>query len=107
MGKETWNPDAPWRSIHTDIEDGTDRLCEILYGRKAVVGDWVGGANAKTLHDASDELEAAREAIEAVCELNECPICGGLMREDGSGHNEVCRVGKAVTARAKMKGEKE
>ena len=36
--------------------DGTDRLCRALYGRKATARDYLGGSDAKMLHDAADRL---------------------------------------------------
>lgn len=36
--------------------DGTDRLCLALYGRKAKPRDYLGGSNARMLHDAADRL---------------------------------------------------
>ena len=36
--------------------DGTERLCRVLYGRSPLVADYVGGSNAKMLHDAADRL---------------------------------------------------
>ncbi len=36
--------------------DGTDRLCRALYGRDAEVRDWLGGSEARMLHDAADRL---------------------------------------------------
>lgn len=39
--------------------DGTEALCIALYGRKAEPGDYLGGANAKMLHDAAARLSSA------------------------------------------------
>ena len=44
------------------MTDGTERLCQALYGRKAKPADYLGGSDAKMLHDAADliaELQAA------------------------------------------------
>lgn len=38
--------------------DGTERLCRALYGRKASARDYVGGSDARMLHDAADRLAA-------------------------------------------------
>ncbi len=43
-----------------DGRDGTDRLCLALYGRKARARDYLGGSDARMLHDAADRL-AGRE----------------------------------------------
>ena len=37
--------------------DGTDRLCRVLYGRGARPQDYLGGLDARMLHDAADRLE--------------------------------------------------
>lgn len=36
--------------------DGTERLCQALYGRKATPRDYLGGSDAKMLHDAADRI---------------------------------------------------
>lgn len=36
--------------------DGTERLCQALYGRKAAPRDYIGGSDAKMLHDAADRI---------------------------------------------------
>lgn len=36
--------------------DGTERLCRSLYGRKATARDYLGGSDARMLHDAADRL---------------------------------------------------
>ena len=40
-------------------ENGAERLCRILYGRRAEIGDTIGGLDAQMLHDAAAELERA------------------------------------------------
>jgi hypothetical protein len=40
-------------------ENGAERLCRILYGRSAEIGDTIGGLDAQMLHDAAAELERA------------------------------------------------
>lgn len=40
--------------------DGTDLLCKALYGRPGKVADWLGGSEAKMLHDAAKEVERLR-----------------------------------------------
>lgn len=42
--------------IATLVGDGTGRLCRALYGRKATARDYVGGSEAKMLHDAADRI---------------------------------------------------
>ena len=39
-----------------DGQDGTERLCQALYGRKATPRDYLGGSDARMLHDAADRL---------------------------------------------------
>lgn len=39
--------------------DGLDRLGRAVYGRSPKPGEWLGGSDAKILHDAADKLEAA------------------------------------------------
>ena len=50
---------------HTSIghENGAERLCRILYGRGAEIGDTIGGPDAKMLRDAAAELERLRKAV--------------------------------------------
>jgi hypothetical protein len=48
------------RAVH---ENGAERLCRILYGRGAEVGDTIGGLDAQMLHDAHDEIERMRKAV--------------------------------------------
>lgn len=76
--------------------DGTDRLCHALYGRPAACNDYLGGSEAKMLHDAADALAAERartadlerrlreaEAESATLRglvetLGKCRRCGGM-----------------------------
>ena len=44
-------------------EDGTERLCRILYGRKSEPPDYIGGSNARMLHDAATEIESLRQWV--------------------------------------------
>ncbi len=60
----------------SDSEDGTDNLCHALYGRAALPADYLGGSQAKMLHDAAAKLarlaqfEAlAKEAAEWMREM--------------------------------------
>ena len=39
---------------------GTDKLCLVLYGRKAEASDYVGGSEAKMLFAAAAEIERLR-----------------------------------------------
>ena len=43
--------------------DGTDRLCRALYGRNATPKDYLGGSQAKMLHDAADRLAHPEAAV--------------------------------------------
>jgi len=47
--------------------DGTGRLCLALYGRQARPRDYLGGSEARMLHDAADKLEAANTRGGAPC----------------------------------------
>jgi len=40
----------------TLAEDGTDRLCRALYGRQPVPKDYLGGSNARMLHEAANHI---------------------------------------------------
>ena len=44
-------------------ENGAERLCRILYGRSAEIGDTIGGLDAQMLRDAATELERMRKAV--------------------------------------------
>lgn len=49
------------------MSDGTRKLCKILYGRDDKPADWVGGSEAKMLHDAAEriaQLESPWQPIE-------------------------------------------
>lgn len=46
--------------------DGTARLCRTLYRRKEEPRDYIGGSDARMLHDAADEIERLREVRAAV-----------------------------------------
>lgn len=52
-------------ATHTSLgqENGAERLCRILYGRGAEIGDTIGGLDAQMLHDAVAELERMRKAV--------------------------------------------
>lgn len=79
--------------------DGTERLCRALYGRKATARDYLGGSNARMLHDAADRLSPpeparavegptreerhARERLEALCRLIERPPLDAVELELG------------------------
>jgi len=52
--------------------DGTERLCRALYGRDAEPADYLGGSEARMLHDAADMLRAI--ASQGACR------CGVLKR---------------------------
>ena len=44
-------------------ENGAERLCRILYGRGAEIGDTIGGLDAQMLHDAHSEIERLRKPV--------------------------------------------
>ena len=50
-------------------KDGTDQLCELLYGRKASPRDYLGGSEAQMLFDAVAEIENLRRWKREVKEL--------------------------------------
>ena len=45
------------------LPDGTDKLCQALYGRAPEPQDYLGGGEAKMLHDAANEIEQLRKWI--------------------------------------------
>jgi len=45
-------------------EDGTDRLCHLLYGRSPEPSDYIGGSNARMLHDAVQEIEILQKWVD-------------------------------------------
>lgn len=52
--------------------DGTDRLCQAVYGRKSLPRDYIGGSSARMLHDAAALIEALADrasspALKADC----------------------------------------
>lgn len=44
-------------------EDGTDRLCHLLYSRNPEPSDYLGGSSAQMLQDAADEVEQLRKWV--------------------------------------------
>jgi hypothetical protein len=46
--------------------DGTDRLCWALYGHAPKAQDYLGGSEAKMLHDAADEILHLRQSQEKI-----------------------------------------
>jgi hypothetical protein len=44
-------------------KDGTDRLCEVVYQRLAEPHDYLGGSQARMLHDAATEIQRLREEL--------------------------------------------
>ena len=48
------------------MTDGTDALCLALYGLPAEPRDYLGGSEARMLHDAAAKLVELRTALEAV-----------------------------------------
>lgn len=44
-----------------ETADGTERLCRAVYGRKAAARDYLGGSDAKMLHDAADRIAELKE----------------------------------------------
>lgn len=54
--------------------DGTAKLCRAIYGREAKAKDYLGGSEAKMLHDAADRiatLTAERDALVAAVRQTE------------------------------------
>lgn len=43
-------------------EDGTDRLCKVLYG-EIKASHYLGGSQAKMLYDAADRIEELQEKL--------------------------------------------
>jgi hypothetical protein len=58
LGVEPLPRAEPERSDPVRDDDGTERLCRALYGRKAKASDYLGGSQARMLHDAADRIEA-------------------------------------------------
>ena len=48
---------------HSKDGDGTDLLCKALYGRKGTATDWLGGSEARMLHDAAKVITGLREQL--------------------------------------------
>lgn len=45
-------------------KDGTRRLCNAVYGRDERARDYLGGADARMLHDAATEIERLRSIVD-------------------------------------------
>nr|BDD48123.1 hypothetical protein 39 [Balneolaceae bacterium] len=60
---ESENKEAPASAVEALVSgsDGTDELCNALYGRKAKPEDYLGGSDAKMLKDAAKVVKAARK----------------------------------------------
>lgn len=56
---------------HSKDGDGTDLLCKALYGRPGKVADWLGGSEARMLHDAAKEVDRLRAENERLRERSE------------------------------------
>jgi len=50
-------------------EDGTGRLCLILYGSRAMPEHYIGGSDARMLYDAAFRLSELEELMNEACEL--------------------------------------
>ena len=50
------------------MADGTERLCRAVYGRSATARDYLGGSEARMLHDAADRLDDAICALRILSE---------------------------------------
>jgi hypothetical protein len=46
--------------------DGTDRLCMALYGRLSEAEDYLGGSDAKMLHDAADRITQLQTQLDSL-----------------------------------------
>jgi len=49
-------PDLSSSDVMPGYADGTAKLCRILYNRKERPKDYLGGSDAKMLHDAADKI---------------------------------------------------
>jgi len=47
-------------------ENGTERLCRALYGRRPIPTDYLGGSEAKMLHEAAETIVELREEMEGI-----------------------------------------
>lgn len=50
---------------HPSGEDGTERLCQAVYGRRPEARDWLGGSEARMLHAGADLIERLKLTEEA------------------------------------------
>lgn len=63
---EAWESGALGRDeryvevVESSEPDGAERLCRALYGREPKAREYLGGSEAKMLHDAADRLEAMK-----------------------------------------------
>ena len=48
------------------MNDGTDKLCQALYGRPAEAKDYLGGSNAKMLYDAAATINETVDALKCL-----------------------------------------
>jgi hypothetical protein len=60
-----------------DNADGTELLCRAVYGRKAKTQDYLGGSEARMLHDAANMIKRARDFM-------------GDLYEDGCEYGDNC-----------------
>ncbi len=50
-------------------QDGTDKLCQAVYGRAAKASDYLGGSEARMLHDAADKITELKRMM---CYCDKC-----------------------------------
>lgn len=60
IGQVGVGPVAPGVKAHGSWPDGTERLVQALHGRKALPPDYIGGSQARMLHEAADRIEGAK-----------------------------------------------
>lgn len=90
---------------HPSGNDGTDRLCAAVYGRPAQVRDYLGGSQARMLHDGADRIEEMRSllrslewsATESVHDEPWCCPCCSV--SPGEAHRSACELALAIGAR--------
>lgn len=60
------------------MSDGTNTLCQALYGRDAEPADYLGGADAKMLHDAASRIRDLEDRLFALGAMEQAPCfcCG-------------------------------
>ena len=67
------------------MKDGTERLCDALYGRNAKPSDYIGGANARMLHDAANWINDIQSMLRDDALVNS----SGMLRREHTSVQEA------------------